>query len=113
MGMVHILLWTHVTQPNATLNLISTDTNACTLARVLVGDYTQGKQGLPVPPAKSFKSVDLYNSVTNNMNNPTMFVIFNDVQAYPEYLITFQQGRAGANIHPRKNPFHPAYNFLW
>ncbi len=83
------------------------------LARVLVGDYTQGKQGLPVPPAKSFKSVDLYNSVTNNMNNPTMFVIFNDVQAYPEYLITFQQGRAGANIHPRKNPFHPAYNFLW
>ncbi|KAF4108227.1 hypothetical protein G5714_010986 [Onychostoma macrolepis] len=83
------------------------------LARVLVGDYTQGKQGLPVPPAKSSKSVDLYNSVTDNMNNPTMFVIFNDVQAYPEYLLTFQQGRAGANIHPRKNPFHPAYNFLW
>ncbi|XP_016328595.1 poly [ADP-ribose] polymerase 14-like [Sinocyclocheilus anshuiensis] len=59
-------------------------------ARVLVGDFTQGKQGLPVPPAKSSNSADLYNSVTDNMNNPTMFVIFNDVQAYPEYLITFQ-----------------------
>ncbi len=60
------------------------------LARVLVGDFTQGKRGLPVPPAKSSSSADLYNSVTDNINNPTMFVIFNDVQAYPEYLITFQ-----------------------
>ncbi|XP_043106137.1 protein mono-ADP-ribosyltransferase PARP14-like isoform X2 [Puntigrus tetrazona] len=60
------------------------------LARVLVGDYIQGKQGLPVPPAKSSSSADLYNSVTDNMTTPSMFVIFNDVQAYPEYLITFQ-----------------------
>ncbi|KAA0703895.1 Poly [ADP-ribose] polymerase 14 [Triplophysa tibetana] len=60
------------------------------LARVLVGDFTQGKQGILVPPAKSSNSADLYNSVTNNTNSPTMFVIFNDVQAYPEYLITFQ-----------------------
>ncbi len=61
------------------------------LVKVLVGDSTPGKQGLPVPPAKSSSSADLYNSVTDNMNNPTMFVIFiNDVQAYPEYLITFQ-----------------------
>ncbi|XP_077098953.1 protein mono-ADP-ribosyltransferase PARP14-like [Siphateles boraxobius] len=60
------------------------------LARVLVGDFTQGKRGIPVPPAKSTNSADLYNSVTDNISNPTMFVIFNDVQAYPEYLITFQ-----------------------
>ncbi|XP_051767291.1 protein mono-ADP-ribosyltransferase PARP14 isoform X24 [Ctenopharyngodon idella] len=60
------------------------------LARVLVGDFTQGKQGLPVPPRKSSNSADLYNSVTDNINNPSMFVVFNDVQAYPEYLITFQ-----------------------
>ncbi|XP_051767284.1 protein mono-ADP-ribosyltransferase PARP14 isoform X17 [Ctenopharyngodon idella] len=60
------------------------------LARVLVGDFTQGKPGLPVPPAKSSNSADLYNSVTDRINSPTMFVIFNDVQAYPEYLITFQ-----------------------
>ncbi|KAG1971163.1 protein mono-ADP-ribosyltransferase PARP14-like [Pimephales promelas] len=60
------------------------------LARVLVGDFTQGNRGLLVPPAKSPNSADLYNSVTDNINNPTMFVIFNDVQAYPEYIITFQ-----------------------
>ncbi|XP_043106140.1 protein mono-ADP-ribosyltransferase PARP14 [Puntigrus tetrazona] len=60
------------------------------LVRVLVGEHTQGKQGLLVPPAKSSSSADLYNSVTDNMTTPSMFVIFNDVQAYPEYLITFQ-----------------------
>uniref|UniRef100_A0A672S0R9 Poly [ADP-ribose] polymerase n=1 Tax=Sinocyclocheilus grahami TaxID=75366 RepID=A0A672S0R9_SINGR len=60
------------------------------LVRVLVGDFTQGKRGLPVPPARSSNRADLYNSVTDNTRNPTMFVIFNDVQAYPEYLITFQ-----------------------
>ncbi|ROL54816.1 Poly [ADP-ribose] polymerase 14 [Anabarilius grahami] len=60
------------------------------LARVLVGDFTQGKPGLPVPPVKSSNSADLYNSVTDNINIPSMFVIFHDVQAYPEYLITFQ-----------------------
>nr|XP_017213521.2 poly [ADP-ribose] polymerase 14 isoform X1 [Danio rerio] len=60
------------------------------LAKVLVGDFTRGNSGLLVPPAKSSSSADLYNSVTNDVNNPTMFVIFHDVQAYPEYLITFQ-----------------------
>ncbi|KAM9438759.1 protein mono-ADP-ribosyltransferase PARP15-like isoform 2-T2 [Salvelinus alpinus] len=60
------------------------------LARVLVGDYTRGQEGLIVPPAKpSGKDDDLYDSVTDNTSNPTMFVIFSDVQAYPEYLITF------------------------
>uniref|UniRef100_A0A4W5P7J1 Poly [ADP-ribose] polymerase n=1 Tax=Hucho hucho TaxID=62062 RepID=A0A4W5P7J1_9TELE len=61
------------------------------LARVLVGEFTRGHAGLIVPPAKpSGKEADLYDSVTDNTSNPTMFVIFNDVQAYPEFLITFQ-----------------------
>ncbi|XP_036451403.1 protein mono-ADP-ribosyltransferase PARP14-like [Colossoma macropomum] len=60
------------------------------LARVLVGDYTRGRAGLISPPPKSFIATDLYDSVTDNQQNPSMFVIFHDVQAYPEYLITFQ-----------------------
>ncbi|XP_036450534.1 protein mono-ADP-ribosyltransferase PARP14-like isoform X2 [Colossoma macropomum] len=60
------------------------------LARVLVGDYTTGKGGLISPPAKSSTATDLYDSVTDNQQTPKMFVIFHDVQAYPEYLITFQ-----------------------
>ncbi|MEQ2268417.1 hypothetical protein XENORESO_014760 [Xenotaenia resolanae] len=58
-------------------------------ARVLVGDHTQGRAGMIAPPAKSGSTADLYDSVTNKANNPSMFIIFNDIQAYPEYLITF------------------------
>uniref|UniRef100_A0A3P9DSE4 Poly [ADP-ribose] polymerase n=1 Tax=Maylandia zebra TaxID=106582 RepID=A0A3P9DSE4_9CICH len=58
-------------------------------ARVLVGDYTQGQPGMITPPPKSGSDSDLYDSVTNNTAKPTMFVVFNDIQAYPEYLITF------------------------
>uniref|UniRef100_A0A3B5B177 Poly [ADP-ribose] polymerase n=1 Tax=Stegastes partitus TaxID=144197 RepID=A0A3B5B177_9TELE len=59
-------------------------------ARVLVGDFTQGRAGLLSPPAKSSgNATDLYDSVSDNTAKPTMFVIFNDIQAYPEYLVTF------------------------
>ncbi|KAI2659876.1 Protein mono-ADP-ribosyltransferase PARP14 [Labeo rohita] len=61
------------------------------LARVLVGDFTQGKKGLVTPPKRKSKGVHLYDSVTDKIKNPSMFVIFNDVQAYPEYLITFRK----------------------
>lgn len=57
------------------------------LAKVLVGDFTRGQAGLPAPPEKN--QSDLYDSVTDNVAKPSMFVIFNDVQAYPEHLITF------------------------
>ncbi|XP_021354328.1 poly [ADP-ribose] polymerase 14-like isoform X2 [Mizuhopecten yessoensis] len=55
--------------------------------RVLAGDFTQGRGGIRVPPAK--KGHILYDSVVDDTNNPNMFIIFNDTQAYPEYLITF------------------------
>ncbi|KAJ7403292.1 poly (ADP-ribose) polymerase family, member 14 [Pitangus sulphuratus] len=60
------------------------------LARVLVGEYSQGKKGSITPePKNPSNSIDLYDSSTDNVNQPSMFVIFNDIQAYPEYLITF------------------------
>lgn len=60
------------------------------LCRVLTGDYTLGKRDMIVPPAKGSNSNDLYDSVVDNMANPTMFVIFHDDHAFPEYLITFK-----------------------
>ncbi|KAM5153312.1 protein mono-ADP-ribosyltransferase PARP14-like [Mantella aurantiaca] len=61
------------------------------LARVLTGLYCAGRQGMITPPAKNTANVtDLYDSVTDNVHNPSMFVIFNDIQAYPEYHIIFQ-----------------------
>uniref|UniRef100_A0A8C0AX93 Poly [ADP-ribose] polymerase n=1 Tax=Buteo japonicus TaxID=224669 RepID=A0A8C0AX93_9AVES len=62
------------------------------LARVLTGQYCAGSKGLITPPPKNpADPTDLYDSVVDNVNNPTMFVIFNDIQAYPEYLITFRK----------------------
>ncbi|XP_005751189.1 poly [ADP-ribose] polymerase 14-like [Pundamilia nyererei] len=59
------------------------------VCRVLTGDFTLGQQGMIVPPAKGTVSTDLYDSVVDKNPNPTMFVVFHDTQAYPEYLITF------------------------
>uniref|UniRef100_A0A8C3TNS1 Poly [ADP-ribose] polymerase n=1 Tax=Catharus ustulatus TaxID=91951 RepID=A0A8C3TNS1_CATUS len=60
------------------------------LARVLVGEYSLGKKGSVTPARKDVNnSVDLFDSSTDNINQPSMFIIFNDIQAYPEYLITF------------------------
>ncbi|XP_029943877.1 protein mono-ADP-ribosyltransferase PARP14-like isoform X2 [Salarias fasciatus] len=57
------------------------------LARVLTGCYTQGNSSMRCPPSRS--SHDLYDSVVDRTDNPSMFVVFNDNQAYPDYLITF------------------------
>uniref|UniRef100_A0A8C7N7U3 Poly [ADP-ribose] polymerase n=1 Tax=Oncorhynchus kisutch TaxID=8019 RepID=A0A8C7N7U3_ONCKI len=35
-------------------------------------------------------SINLYDSVTDGVSPPSMFIIFHDSQAYPEYLITFK-----------------------
>ncbi|NXS31108.1 PAR14 polymerase, partial [Pomatostomus ruficeps] len=60
------------------------------LARVLVGEYSLGIKGSITPALKNANnSVDLFDSSTDNVSQPSMFIIFNDIQAYPEYLITF------------------------
>ncbi|KAL2302153.1 hypothetical protein Nmel_009570 [Mimus melanotis] len=66
------------------------------LARVLVGEYSLGKKGSITPARKNVSdSVDLFDSSTDNISQPSMFIIFNDIQAYPEYLITFTRPRRG------------------
>ncbi|XP_029461153.1 protein mono-ADP-ribosyltransferase PARP14 isoform X2 [Rhinatrema bivittatum] len=61
------------------------------LARVLVGECCVGQQNIVTPPSKSATDpTTLYDSVTDNPAKPSMFVIFNDIQAYPEYLITLK-----------------------
>ncbi|XP_076974255.1 protein mono-ADP-ribosyltransferase PARP14 [Tamandua tetradactyla] len=58
--------------------------------RVLTGVFTVGNSSLIVPPSKNPQNpTDLYDTVTDNMQNPSLFVVFYDYQAYPEYLITF------------------------
>ncbi|KAL7875713.1 hypothetical protein AOLI_G00106760 [Acnodon oligacanthus] len=58
---------------------------------VLTGHYAQGKSGMKTPPPRSSQDPnDRFDSVVDNMQNPEMFVVFHDCQAYPDYLITFK-----------------------
>ncbi len=58
------------------------------VARVLTGYHTQGQADMKTPPVRV--APDLYDSVVDNVQNPFMFVVFHDCQAYPDYLITFK-----------------------
>ncbi|XP_072543497.1 protein mono-ADP-ribosyltransferase PARP14-like [Salminus brasiliensis] len=61
------------------------------VALVLTGYYTQGQSNMRIPPSRSSQDLnDRYDSVVDNVQNPQMFVVFHDCQAYPDYLITFK-----------------------
>ncbi|KAG7241535.1 hypothetical protein INR49_025440 [Caranx melampygus] len=61
------------------------------VARVLTGLYTQGQSGMKVPPPLNDQQPhDRYDSVVDRIDNPSMYVVFHDSQAYPDYLITFK-----------------------
>ncbi|MEQ2200944.1 hypothetical protein XENOCAPTIV_005214, partial [Xenoophorus captivus] len=61
-------------------------------SKVLTGDFTKGCHSMKTAPLKETGDIPLrYDSVTDDITKPTMFVIFNDTQAFPEYLITCQR----------------------
>jgi len=59
---------------------------------VLTGQFVQGAQSMIVPPPKTSGSgaTSRYDSVVDNVTSPSIFVVFYDTQAYPEYLISFK-----------------------
>ncbi|XP_029896942.1 protein mono-ADP-ribosyltransferase PARP12-like isoform X2 [Aquila chrysaetos chrysaetos] len=57
------------------------------LARVLVGEFTLGSSSYVRPPLKD--NQNFYDSCVNNSSNPSIFVIFEKQQIYPEYLIEY------------------------
>lgn len=61
------------------------------VAHVLTGSYTLGHKDMRVPPPRTgAQSQDSFDSAVDELSNPSMFVVFHDHQAYPEYLITFK-----------------------
>ena len=74
-------------------------THTMFIARVLVGRYTQGSKELRKPPPLNANDVygASYDSCTNNVVDPCIFVIFDNAQCYPEYVIEY------TNV-PRREP---------
>ena len=52
------------------------------VAKVLAGATVNGSSGINVPANNADTTVD-------NTANPSVFVIYHDAQAYPEYLFTY------------------------
>jgi poly [ADP-ribose] polymerase 10/14/15 len=67
----------------------STKEQVMFMCRVLVGEYCQGKKDQAKPDVRM--GTYLYDSTVDNMISPEIFVIFNDAQALPEYIVTFIQ----------------------
>nr|XP_039267038.1 protein mono-ADP-ribosyltransferase PARP14-like [Styela clava] len=60
------------------------------IADVITGDFCQGNQNILAPPQRQSNiKNDLYDSVVDNVMNPSIFVIFKDASAYPTYRITY------------------------
>ncbi|KAJ8269266.1 hypothetical protein COCON_G00118730 [Conger conger] len=59
------------------------------LARVLVGEFTQGDKDLGEAPSKDRTNTSFYDSCVDRFSNPNIFVVFDRNQVYPEYLIDF------------------------
>jgi hypothetical protein len=59
------------------------------LCRVVTGEFCLGQKDAPAPPART--GVILFDSTVDDLADPTIFVTYNDAQAYPEYLVRFRQ----------------------
>uniref|UniRef100_A0A3B5LM53 Uncharacterized protein n=1 Tax=Xiphophorus couchianus TaxID=32473 RepID=A0A3B5LM53_9TELE len=59
------------------------------VARVLVGEYTKGRSNYVRPPPKA-GSKALYDSCVDSERDPSIFVVFEKQQIYPEYLIKYR-----------------------
>ena len=60
------------------------------LVRVLTGEYATGSGSMMVAPPKDPSDPTVpFDSLVNSLANPTIFVVFYDADAYPEYLITY------------------------
>ena len=61
------------------------------VAKVLVGSYTMGQSSYRRPPQKDPRNPtsDLYDSCVDDTSSPSIFVIFDTDQFYPEYIIEY------------------------
>jgi len=59
------------------------------VVNVLVGLWAQGKAGLKMPPFLPGEKHRRYNSLVNNVDNPSIFVVQHSNQAYAAYVITY------------------------
>ncbi|XP_069820341.1 zinc finger CCCH-type antiviral protein 1-like [Dendropsophus ebraccatus] len=68
-------------------------TRSMFVARVLVGDYGRGDSQMRRPPQR--RDGRYYDSCVNDITDPSIFVVFEKHQIYPEYLLEYEQRTNG------------------
>ncbi|KAL7857936.1 hypothetical protein AOLI_G00180380, partial [Acnodon oligacanthus] len=66
-------------------------TRSMFVCRILAGDYTVGHSSYVRPPSKDGGDTIFYDSCVDNLHNPSIFVVFEKYQIYPEYLIQYSE----------------------
>ncbi|MEE6477949.1 hypothetical protein FKM82_011681 [Ascaphus truei] len=61
------------------------------VARVLVGDQAVGNPSLLRPPPKHGSSTHAYDSCVDTLFQPSIFVVFEKHQIYPEYVLEYEE----------------------
>lgn len=59
-------------------------------ARVLIGRYTKGEKDIACPPNIPGEGHKRFDSCVDDETNPTIFVVFDRNQSYPEHLIAYR-----------------------
>lgn len=60
------------------------------LCQVMVGDYALGKPDYSRPPFKDEKKTVSFDSCVDDLAQPSLYVIFESNQTYPEFLIKYK-----------------------
>ncbi|XP_068442054.1 protein mono-ADP-ribosyltransferase PARP12 isoform X2 [Clinocottus analis] len=66
------------------------DVKSMFISRVLVGHYTKGHSSYRRPPAKDGGDINFFDSCVDDVMNPSIFVVFDKPQIYPEYLLQYK-----------------------
>ncbi|XP_071371284.1 protein mono-ADP-ribosyltransferase PARP12-like [Centroberyx affinis] len=67
------------------------DVKSMFISRVLVGDFTQGSSKYLRPPSRDGGDPRFYDSCVDDIRNPSIFVVFEKHQIYPEYLLQYKE----------------------
>lgn len=60
------------------------------VVEVALGRWTQGAHGMRVCPVMPGRQYTRYNSMVNNVADPSIFVVQHSSQCYPAYQITYR-----------------------
>ncbi|XP_036376011.1 protein mono-ADP-ribosyltransferase PARP12 [Megalops cyprinoides] len=69
------------------------------VCRVLVGNYTKGNSSYLRPPSKDGGDTIFYDSCVDDVYDPSIFVVFEKHQIYPEYLIQYYDDVPVSPVH--------------